>query len=88
MRLLQGERYRVEAFESAAGFLDSLPTEIPRCVILDLHLPVIVITAHDRADMHQRCLALGARWYFCKPVEASELLEAVRIAVNRHPASR
>lgn len=101
LRLLRGENYRVEAFESAAMFLDFLSKEKPHCVILDLqmpnmsgielqrrmleldlHLPVIVITAHDQADLHQRCLALGAQRYFCKPLDATELLDAVRAAIT------
>jgi FixJ family two-component response regulator len=102
LRLLRGERYRAVAFDSGRGFLESLAKELPRCVILDLempimsgieiqqrmlelglHLPVIVVTAHDDAATYQRCLALGARWYFRKPVEGKRLLEAVRAAVLR-----
>lgn len=53
-----------------------------RLLQLDIAVPVIVITAHDDADTRQRCLALGAIRYLSKPVEGSDLLEAIRVAVD------
>lgn len=101
LRLLRSARYRAEAFESGASFLESLSRGVPSCVILDLQmpemtgfelqqrlrqlavrLPVIVITAYDEVDTRQRCLALGAGWYFRKPLEGDDLLEAIRLAVD------
>ena len=39
--------------------------------------PVIIITAHDEAETKRRCLALGARYYFRKPIDVDGLLMAV-----------
>jgi FixJ family two-component response regulator len=101
VRLLRGEHYRAEGFDSGLRFLAALSIETPRCVILDvempvmsgvelqqrlldlgLRVPVIVVSAHDDTETRQRCLALGAQWYFRKPVEGKALLEAVRVAVG------
>lgn len=101
LRLLRSANYRAEAFDSAAGFLDSLSRWIPQCLILDLQMPtmtglelqqrllqldvtipVIVITAYDEADTRQRSLALGASRYFSKPIEGSDLIDAIRFAVD------
>jgi FixJ family two-component response regulator len=38
-RLLRLADYRVSAFASGEEFLDSLNTQLPACVILDLHMP-------------------------------------------------
>jgi FixJ family two-component response regulator len=38
-RLLRLADYRVTAFASGKEFLDSLNTQLPACVILDLHMP-------------------------------------------------
>lgn len=50
---------------------------------LDRRLPVIVITAYDEAGTRDRCLAMGARHYFRKPVEGNDLLDAVESVVDR-----
>ncbi|MDF2837182.1 MAG: hypothetical protein K0Q63_2822, partial [Paenibacillus sp.] len=41
------------------------------------HLPVIVISAHEKFDFAKKSLRLGARDYLVKPVELSELLRVV-----------
>jgi FixJ family two-component response regulator len=46
-------------------------------------IPVIVITAHDEPGTRERCLAMGTRSYFQKPVEANDLIKAVDDVVNR-----
>lgn len=57
--------------------------ELQECLLhLDAGIPVIVITAYDEVDTRERCLALNARHYFCKPVEGDDLLAAVRLAVD------
>jgi FixJ family two-component response regulator len=38
-RLLRLADYRVSAFASGEEFLDSLHTQLPACVILDVHMP-------------------------------------------------
>jgi two-component system response regulator YesN len=42
------------------------------------HMPVIVISAHEKFDFAKKSLRLGARDYLVKPVELSELLRIVR----------
>jgi FixJ family two-component response regulator len=57
--------------------------ELQECLLhIDARIPLIVITAYDDADTRERCLALKAGWYFCKPVEGDDLLEAVRLAID------
>ncbi|OUS75533.1 hypothetical protein B1748_16865 [Paenibacillus sp. MY03] len=41
------------------------------------HLPVIVISAHEKFDFAKKSLRLGARDYLVKPVELAELLRIV-----------
>jgi FixJ family two-component response regulator len=57
--------------------------ELQECLLhLQVRVPIIVITAFDGVDTRERCLALNAKHYFCKPVEGDDLLEAVRLAVD------
>ena len=44
--------------------------------------PVIVITAHDEVATRNRCLALGARYYFRKPIDVDGLLMAIKDIVG------
>lgn len=46
------------------------------------HIPVLVITGHDQPDNAERVRALGAQAYFFKPVNESQLLAAIRLAVS------
>ena len=39
---------------------------------------IIIITGHDSPKMHQECIALGAKFYFAKPIDGDELIAAVR----------
>lgn len=57
---------------SGLDLLHVLRTEHP-----DLHIPVVMITAHDEPYMRERCAAAGAAMYFLKPVDGSALLGAV-----------
>jgi FixJ family two-component response regulator len=55
---------------------------------LVMKLPVVVVTAHDSPESQQRVLTAGAVAYLRKPVDARNLLEAIRagIARNQPPA--
>jgi len=46
------------------------------------HVPVIIITAHDEAALHERALRGGALGYLAKPFVDKVLLEAVERAVS------
>ena len=48
-----------------------------RMVCPSLHLPVIIVTAHDEPGVREMCYAAGVRSYLRKPVEGSALLSAV-----------
>ena len=37
-RMLNLEGYKVEAFSSARGFLDSVPTDVKGCLVLDIYM--------------------------------------------------
>lgn len=44
-------------------------------------LPVIIVTARDDPESHERCLALGAAAYLCKPLDGDTLIEMIRSVV-------
>jgi FixJ family two-component response regulator len=48
-------------------------------------IPSFVITGHDQPGNAERARALGAVDYFLKPVNESQLVDAIRAAIN-HPA--
>jgi len=59
---------------------------------LDLHryltgrgiqIPTIIITAHDEGDTRQRCEAAGIAGYLLKPLDETDLLEAIEKASRR-----
>jgi FixJ family two-component response regulator len=49
--------------------------------------PVIVITAYDEVDTKDHCLALGASYYFRKPIEDNDLIDAIGEVIDRRPGS-
>jgi FixJ family two-component response regulator len=50
------------------------------------HLPVLVITGHDQPGNAERVRAVGGTGYLLKPVNETQLLDAVRAAINHPPA--
>ena len=52
--------------------------------LLDLHVPVIVITAHDEPGTAERVGSLGAAAYLKKPVDRDTLLAAIEAATSSH----
>jgi FixJ family two-component response regulator len=48
-------------------------------------IPSFVITGHDQPGNRERVLALGAVHYFLKPVNESQLVDAIHAAIS-HPA--
>jgi FixJ family two-component response regulator len=49
------------------------------------HLPVLVITGHDHPGNAERVRALGAVDYFLKPVNETQLLHAICVALGDPP---
>jgi FixJ family two-component response regulator len=45
-------------------------------------LPVIIVTAYDRADLRASCLADGAAGYFAKPLRGQHLIDALESVVR------
>src|SRR5262245_31696298 len=41
---------------------------------LEKPVPVVMLTAHDDADLRRQALSLGARAFLTKPLDASQLL--------------
>jgi FixJ family two-component response regulator len=48
----------------------------------ELHLPTIIITAHDEPEARAQCLAAGAIGFLTKPVEEADLLKLIAIAIG------
>jgi FixJ family two-component response regulator len=46
-------------------------------------IPSLVITGHDQPGNAERVRALGAMDYFLKPVNESQLVDAIRAAIDR-----
>jgi two-component system response regulator YesN len=64
--------------------------ELMEAIFLELpHLPVIVISAHEKFDFAKMSLRLGARDYLIKPVELDELIRVVgRVLREKKDAMR
>jgi FixJ family two-component response regulator len=98
-RLLRSVSLDVETFPSGAGFLKSLKTHQPDCVVLDPRMllvngysvqprlahAVIVITGHDVAETRERALAGGASAFLRQQLDGQTLLDATPTAIaHRH----
>ena len=46
-----------------------------------IHIPTIVMTAHDGPRTRDCCLGAGAAAYLCKPLDGDELLRAITEAI-------
>lgn len=49
---------------------------------IGVHVPTVVITAHDEVGSRETCLAAGASAYLRKPLDADELLLAIDLAIS------
>jgi FixJ family two-component response regulator len=48
-----------------------------------IHIPTIVITAHDEPGNREKCIAAGAAAYLLKPLRKSVLMDAIHTATGR-----
>jgi FixJ family two-component response regulator len=48
-------------------------------------LPVIVVTARDDPESHEKCLTLGAAACLCKPLDCDTLVDVIRSVVSPQP---
>jgi FixJ family two-component response regulator len=100
--LFESVGLHVEAFGSAAAFLDSRRPDVASCLVLDvrlpglsglefqnelthsgIHLPIIFITGHGDIPMSVRAMKAGAVEFLTKPFRDQDLLDAVRVALER-----
>ena len=52
-----------------------------------IHLPIIVVTAHDQPALREQCLADGAVAYLSKPLQRERLVGLINDAVRLRSAS-
>ena len=52
-----------------------------------VHLPIIVVTAHDQPALRERCLADGAVAYVAKPLQRERLVSLINEAIRLRSAS-
>ena len=95
-RLVESAGYTVETFASAREFLEWLPQGQAACLVLDVHMegmsgfdlqqrlavPVIFVTAHDDALTLDRIKRSRVAGHLRKPIDAKEVLNAIRGAVD------
>ena len=43
-------------------------------------IPTIVISAHNEAEVRQKCIAAGANSYLVKPIDSDDLVDAINSA--------
>lgn len=47
-----------------------------------IHLPVIIITAHDEPAIRQQCIEDGAVMYLLKPLRGATLIRSIHAAIG------
>ena len=47
-----------------------------------IHVPIIVMTAHDQPALREQCLADGAVAYLAKPLKRERLVESIGAAIG------
>jgi FixJ family two-component response regulator len=102
-RLIGSVGHRVVAFGSAPEFLHSTRPDDPACLVLDVRLPglsgldlqreladrpIIFITGHGDIPMTVQAMRAGAVEFLTKPFRDQELLDAIRLALERDRATR
>lgn len=53
-----------------------------------IEIPTIIITAHDEADLRQRCESAGIAGFLLKPIDDAALLAAIAKARRFRPPTR
>lgn len=48
----------------------------------DAQLPVIIVTARDDPESHEKCLELGAAACLCKPLDCDTLVDVIHAVVG------
>jgi FixJ family two-component response regulator len=71
-----------QAYASAEEFLKSGQHQEAACLIADIRMPTIFITAHGDTKMRMQALRAGAVEFLAKPFDDEVLLESVRAALE------
>ncbi|OAS17709.1 response regulator transcription factor [Paenibacillus oryzisoli] len=78
---LRMDTYDLVLTDIQMGMMNGI--ELMEAILLEQpHLPVIVISAHEKFDFAKRALRLGAKDYLIKPVELDELMRVVDKALQ------
>lgn len=78
---LRMDTYDLVLTDIQMGMMNGI--ELMEAILLEQpHLPVIVISAHEKFDFAKRALRLGAKDYLIKPVELDELMRVVGKALQ------
>src|SRR5579863_8675835 len=80
---LEGEHYTVDIFADGELARSAATETDYDLVILDLNLPVLVLTQRTRVEDKVQCLDTGADDYLAKPFSFSELSARIRALVRR-----
>jgi FixJ family two-component response regulator len=54
-----------------------------RLALAKIHLPIIIVTAHDQPAIREHCLANGALAVLAKPLLRRHLIAAISAAIKR-----
>jgi FixJ family two-component response regulator len=55
--------------------------------LASIHIPIIVVTAHDQPTLREQCLADGAVAYLAKPLQRERLVGLINDAIKLRSAS-
>ena len=55
--------------------------------LANIHIPIIVVTAHDQPALREQCLADGASAYVAKPLQRERLVGLINDAIRLRSAS-
>ena len=80
--LLESEGWEVADYYSAADFLLNDDPKIPGCLILDVRIPIVFLSAHGDIEMAVKTLHEGAVDFLTKPVQEDKLVPVISRAVK------
>ena len=80
--LLRKAGFHVETYVSGTAFLKAVDRETRGCVLLDVRMPVIILTGHGDVTLAVRAVKAGAIEFLEKPFERSALLKAIEEALD------
>ena len=85
---LQMAGLEVAAYAGAREFLERDDFARPGCVILDVRMPIIFLSAHGDIEMAVKAVQRGAVDFLVKPPEPEKLLALVQRTIDAHQKKR